>query len=104
MHEQPSLTVFSSRSCLQICLILGLILGGLIVDLGGNPAGDRIGFRYWKNPGAFASFPVDGEIGKFTGWFQTLLQAAYSFSGMEAIAIACAEVVNPRCVPLPGPS
>lgn len=74
---------------IKICLILGLILGGLIVDLGGNPAGERIGFRYWKNPGAFASFPVDGEIGKFTGWFQTLLQAAYSFSGMEVRVFLC---------------
>ena len=30
------------------------------------------------------------------GWFTDLLQAAYSFLGMEAIAIAAGEVKNPR--------
>lgn len=34
-------------------LITGLILVGLVIDLGGGPDGDRRGFRYWKNPGAF---------------------------------------------------
>lgn len=28
---------------LKVLLVIGLILGGLIIDLGGNPAGDRIG-------------------------------------------------------------
>jgi amino acid transporter len=81
---------------IKISLILGLIIGGLAVDLGGGPSGDRIGFRYWKNPGAFAEHILPGAIGRFMGWFTTLLQAAYSFSGMEALAMTCAEVVNPR--------
>jgi hypothetical protein len=28
-----------------VCLILGLIIAGLVIDLGGGPKKDRIGFR-----------------------------------------------------------
>ena len=34
---------------------LGLIILGIILDLGGV-TGDRIGFRYWKDPGPFVQF------------------------------------------------
>ena len=83
-------------SCIKICLIVGLILAGLIVDLGGSPSGDRIGFRYWKHPGAFAEYYTTGSLGKFLGFFKNLVQAAYSYLGMEQIALAAAEVKNPR--------
>ncbi|RXK42115.1 hypothetical protein M231_00472 [Tremella mesenterica] len=83
-------------ACIKIALIVGLILGGLIVDLGGSPSGDRIGFRYWRNPGAFAEYHYAGNLGKFLGWSTDLLQAAFSFLGMEQIAVAAAEVKNPR--------
>lgn len=38
---------------MKIALIIGLIIAGLVVDLGGGPNGDRLGFRYWRTPGAF---------------------------------------------------
>ncbi|KAJ7104356.1 amino acid permease/ SLC12A domain-containing protein [Mycena belliarum] len=83
-------------SAIKIALVLGCIIGGLVIDLGGGPSHERIGFRYWKDPGAFAPYLVSGDTGKFLGWFQTLLQAAYSYLGMEAIAMTAAEVQNPR--------
>lgn len=36
---------------LKIMLIVGLILFGLIYDLGGVPGRERLGFAYWQNPG-----------------------------------------------------
>ncbi|RSH87374.1 hypothetical protein EHS25_003283 [Saitozyma podzolica] len=83
-------------SLIKILLITGLILAGLIVDLGGNPAHERIGFRYWKNPGPFVEYLFTGAKGQFAGFFIDLVQAAYSFLGMESIAIAAGEVQNPR--------
>lgn len=38
-----------------------------MVDLGGGPNHTRLGFHYWRVPGAFASYPLPGNIGKFTG-------------------------------------
>jgi amino acid transporter len=52
---------------LKIMLILGLIIFGLIYDLGGIPGADRIGFRYWKDPGAFGQgyYYPDTSGGRF---------------------------------------
>lgn len=33
--------------CNAVLALIGLILMGIIIDLGGNPQKDRIGFRYW---------------------------------------------------------
>ncbi|KAJ6586260.1 amino acid permease/ SLC12A domain-containing protein, partial [Mycena vulgaris] len=81
---------------IKIFLVIGCIVGGLVIDLGGGPIPDRIGFRYWKDPGAFSPFIEKGNTGNFLGWFQVLLQAAYSYLGMESLAVAAAEVQNPR--------
>lgn len=43
-------------STLKIRTCLGLILRLLIITLGGGPTHDRLGFRYWKDPGAFTSY------------------------------------------------
>ena len=40
----------SSAKVLTMC---GLIILSLVLMLGGGPDGDRKGFRYWKDPGAF---------------------------------------------------
>jgi amino acid permease len=37
-------------SSIKVIALISLILFGIIVDLGGNPKGDRIGFRYWWAP------------------------------------------------------
>lgn len=66
------------------------------MDLGGGPNHDRIGFRYWKDPGPFAPYHTTGSLGSFLGWFTDLLQAAGSFAGIESISMAAAEVKNPR--------
>ncbi|KAJ7068002.1 amino acid permease [Mycena amicta] len=36
---------------IKVITITGLIILGIVLDLGGGPNHDRIGFRYWKNPG-----------------------------------------------------
>ena len=81
-------------------MITGLILTGLIVDLGGGPDHDRIGFRYWKNPGALAQSDLVSEnkvgLGRFLGLLSVLVQAAFSFQGMELVAIAASETESPR--------
>ncbi|KAK8861754.1 hypothetical protein IAR55_002577 [Kwoniella newhampshirensis] len=81
---------------IKIALVVGLIIAGLVVDLGGGPDGDRIGFRYWRDPGAFAPYHSPNSLGKFLGTFTNFVQAAGSYMGTELITIAAAEVKNPR--------
>lgn len=71
-------------------LITGLILCGLIIDLGGGPNHDRLGFRYWKNPGAVAGAglePNHPSLDRFLGIIGVLIQAGFSFQGMELVAM-----------------
>ncbi|GKZ28064.1 hypothetical protein AbraCBS73388_009883, partial [Aspergillus brasiliensis] len=35
----------------------------------------RTGFRYWRDPGAFAEYKLQGSLGKFVGVWSTMLQA-----------------------------
>ena len=81
---------------IKICLIVGLIIAGLIVDLGGVPSQPRIGFKYWRDPGAFAPYVEHGAVGKFLGWFADIVTATQAYIGTEGIVIAAAEVKNPR--------
>jgi amino acid transporter len=81
---------------LKILLVIGVIIMGLIIDLGGVPGQDRIGFRYWKNPGPFVEYIASGNWGKFLGFWAVMNNAAYSFAGIESISVAAAEIQNPR--------
>jgi len=81
-----------------VALITGLIIVGLIIDLGGVPRQERIGFRYWDNPGALARAGLSSNLStdRFIAFVSVLIQAAYSFSGMEVVVIAASETENPR--------
>jgi len=81
---------------IKIITIVGLLLMAFIVDLGGNPRHDRIGFRYWKHPGAMKTYIAEGDTGRFLGFFATLINAAFSYGGVETVACAAGEADNPR--------
>ncbi|KAK1774268.1 amino acid permease/ SLC12A domain-containing protein [Copromyces sp. CBS 386.78] len=83
---------------LKIITIVGLLIMAFIVDLGGNPHHERLGFRYWKNPGAMKEYPpqIHGDLGRFLGLFSTLVNAAFSYGGVEMVAVAAGEAENPR--------
>ena len=66
------------------------LLVGLIIDLGGGPHGDRIGFRYWKNPGALNrrdDLTSKVGLGRFLALISVIVDAAFSFQGMELVAV-----------------
>ncbi|KAF8431958.1 amino acid permease [Boletus edulis BED1] len=84
-------------SSIKVITITGMIILGIIVDLGGGPKHDRIGFRYWKNPGPFTDYHgFTGPKGHFLGTCSVATQAAFSYLGTEAVAMAAAEARNPR--------
>ncbi|KAL5488204.1 hypothetical protein ACEPAI_6312 [Sanghuangporus weigelae] len=82
---------------IKVVTVVGLIILGIILDLGGGPNHDRIGFRYWKDPGVFVQYEgISGAKGRFLGWLAVLSQAAFSFTGTEIVAVAAGETKNPR--------
>ncbi|KAG5417974.1 hypothetical protein I9W82_004302 [Candida metapsilosis] len=81
---------------LKILLCAGLILTGLIIDLGGVAGQERIGFRYWINPGPFASKYATGSLGKFLGFWKAVNSIVYAFGGVQSIAMLAGETEYPR--------
>lgn len=84
----------------KIITIVGLLIMALCLDLGAGPKGFRYGFYYWQNPGAMNTFyvtdPARADLGRFLGLFSTLVNAAFSYGGVEMVAVAAGEAENPR--------
>lgn len=80
----------------KIIVLVGLILTCLIISLGGSPSGERIGFRYWNDPGAFAPYLATGDLGRFVGFWSCIVQASFMFMGCEVVGITYGEAKNPR--------
>ncbi|KAF8835982.1 hypothetical protein BDN67DRAFT_974719 [Paxillus ammoniavirescens] len=85
-------------SVMKLAVLAALILISLVIILGGMPNHDRIGFRYWIVPGPFATpgFVTDPHLDRFLGFTSAIVQAAFSFQGLEIAAIAAVVTENPR--------
>ncbi|KAI3550927.1 amino acid permease [Colletotrichum filicis] len=87
-------------SSLKVVIMIGVILLLFILAVGGGPTGDRPGFRYWSDPGAFAEYKVDGAQGRLLGVWSAMVAAVYAFSGTELVGVTVGEAKNPRlCMP-----
>ncbi|KAG9241214.1 arginine permease [Calycina marina] len=81
---------------LKVLLVVGIIIMGLVIDLGGVPGQKRLGFTYWKDPGPFIEYVTSGSLGSFLGFWAVMNNAVYSFSGVESVSVAACETQNPR--------
>ncbi|KAL3424971.1 amino acid permease [Phlyctema vagabunda] len=84
-------------SSIKVCTVIGFLIFGACIDLGAGQHG-RLGFQYWKNPGAFAPYIVENNmpLAKFVGFWAVLIQAGFSYQGTELVGIAAGECENPR--------
>lgn len=81
---------------LKILLVICLIIVGLVIDLGGAPNHDRLGFRYWKDPGLFSERYATGSLGRFLGIWKSVGTAVYTFSGIQSVCLLAGESEYPR--------
>jgi len=81
---------------IKIVTIVGLLILALIIDVGGVPGQHRLGFQYWNNPGAMKEYIASGNTGRFLGLWSTLVNAAFSYGGVEMVAVAAGEAEDPR--------
>ena len=84
-----------SLADIKVLLMIGIILMGLVIDLGGVPGQPRLGFRYWKHPGPYVEYIASGSWGRFLGFWAVMTNAVYSFAGVESLAMAAAEIRKP---------
>lgn len=81
---------------MKIALIIGLIIAGIVVDLGGGPNKQRLGFHYWRTPGAFNEHLTTGNTGRFLAFWSSLISAAFSYGNIQVVALSGTETANPR--------
>jgi len=81
---------------IKLLTIIGLIILAIVLMLGGGPNHDRLGFRYWNNPGAF-KYKATGSTGRFLAYWTAFVRAGFSFiTSPELIGLAAGETVAPR--------
>ncbi|KAL2129770.1 hypothetical protein VTI74DRAFT_7322 [Chaetomium olivicolor] len=80
----------------KIGLVVFLIVLGLVINLGGIPGTEAVGFRYWRDPGPWVEYIAKGDWGRFLGFWAVMTGAVFSFAGVESLAMAAAETRNPR--------
>ncbi|KAF7560072.1 hypothetical protein G7046_g4081 [Stylonectria norvegica] len=80
----------------KVLLITILFVFAFVAMVGGNPQHDAFGFRYWKNPGAFAEYSSTGTLGKFEGFLAALWSASFTCVGPEYVSMMAAEAKHPR--------
>ncbi|KKZ67098.1 hypothetical protein EMCG_07208 [[Emmonsia] crescens] len=78
-------------SSLKLSLLLGLILLSIVLAAGGGPSGDRVGFRYWHDPGPANTWIVEGDAGLFVSFLGTLVSVV-----LPMVATTGGETRNPR--------
>ncbi|KAI1871884.1 hypothetical protein JX265_005870 [Neoarthrinium moseri] len=82
---------------IKVALIVGLLILSLVLMLGGGPNHERLGFRYWYDPGAMNAFIVTGASGRFVAFIYVLILSGFSFYFSPELIIATSgEMVNPR--------
>lgn len=90
-------------SLLKVFTCLGLIILLWVLALGGGPTKERIGFRYWNEPGAFLIYRnsaqnvvIGGSLGRFVSFVSVLVNAVFAYLGTELCGITFAECRRPR--------
>lgn len=82
---------------IKFITIMGLILTSLVIMLGGAPNNDRLGFRYWYDPGAIKPYLAEGNTGNFIAYWAAFIRAGFAFiTSPELIALAAGETMAPR--------
>lgn len=86
---------------IKVLCFLGLVIVSIVITAGGGPTHEKIGFRYWHDPGAWTNYnDISGSTGHFLGFLSALVNASFSFVGIETVVISAAESMDPhRTVP-----
>ncbi|KAF2684846.1 histidine permease [Lentithecium fluviatile CBS 122367] len=81
----------------KVIMMTGLLILSFILFWGGGPNHDRLGFRYWKHPGAANTYLAGGDTGRFLALLSTLVLSAFPFTFAPELLIATGgEMESPR--------
>lgn len=81
----------------KVILMLGLLTLSFVLFWGGGPVGGRLGFHYWKHPGATKTLIDTGGIGRFIAFWKTLVLSVFPYVfAPEMLVVTGGEMESPR--------
>ncbi|KAL0257895.1 hypothetical protein SLS55_007063 [Diplodia seriata] len=81
----------------KVIMMLGLLFVSVVLFFGGGPSHDRLGFRYWRDPGAANTYLASGDTGRFVALISTMVLSAFPFVfAPELLVVTGGEMQNPR--------
>ncbi|KAK2806729.1 hypothetical protein FQN50_005724 [Emmonsiellopsis sp. PD_5] len=81
----------------KVIALIGLLLLSFILFWGGGPSRQRLGFHYWKDPGAGKEYLATGDAGRFVALLQSIVLSAFAFIfAPELIVTTAGEMESPR--------
>jgi amino acid transporter len=81
----------------KVILMIGLLILSFILFWGGGPSHDRLGFRYWQDPGAAHPYIKEGDSGRTIAFFETLVLSVFPFTfAPELLVVTGGEMESPR--------
>lgn len=85
---------------LKVIAVFGFLIYALCMVCGATQD-EAVGFKYWRNPGAFGPglFVDNPDTARFLGWLSSLTSTAFTFQGCELIGIASGEMRSPKSLP-----
>ena len=102
-YERRSTTVEKDANSIQwfastkVIMMIGLLMLSVILFFGGGPSHDRLGFRYWKDPGATNTYLEGGDLGRFLALLSTLILSSFPFVfAPELLIVTAGEMESPR--------
>lgn len=82
---------------IKLLTITGLLLLSFILFWGGGPNRERLGFHYWKDPGATNTQILTGDVGRLIAAVATIISSALPFTFTpEMVVITSGELKSPR--------
>lgn len=82
---------------LKVFTIIGLLIFSFVLCVGGGPDHDRLGFSYWKDPGAAKHYLAPGSAGYFCAYLYVTTFSVFAFNfAPELLVITAGEMQNPR--------
>ncbi|KAF1984517.1 histidine permease [Aulographum hederae CBS 113979] len=81
----------------KVVMMIGLLILSVVLFFGGGPDHDRLGFRYWMDPGAANTYLATGNTGRFLALLSTFVLSAFPFTfAPELLVVTAGEMHSPR--------
>lgn len=82
---------------LKVFMMIGLLILSFVLFWGGGPSHQRLGFHYWRDPGAANTYIQEGAAGRMIAFTSTLVLSAFPFVfAPELLVVTAGEMQSPR--------